>query len=76
MKKNKLIQIIAGFALFSIILSLVWTGLLVIFWPKDTTTNNTTKKDFTPEEIKQIQDMIKAQSWSLTWTWTWTWETK
>lgn len=74
MKKNKLTQIVAFFALFWIIISLVWTWLLVIFWPKNTTTNNATENNRTPEKIKQIQDMIKAQSWSLTWTWTW--ETK
>lgn len=69
MKKNKLTQIVAFFALFWIIISLVWTWLLVIFWPKNTTTNNTKENNLTPEQIKQIQDMIKAQSWSLTWTW-------
>lgn len=63
MKKNIAVKIIAGLALFWIILSVVWTWILVFF-----SSNTTTKIEntLTPEDLQKIIDSQKVQNW--TWT--------
>ncbi len=74
MKKNKITQIIATFALFGIVIWIVWTGLLVLFSNNQYTDSEIT---LTPE---QIQELIQSQSWvtveTSTETNTWTWESQ
>jgi len=78
MKKNKTNQIVATFALFWIIVWIIWTWILVIF------SNNPgydSEITLTPE---QIQELMQSQSWVSLWTWVtiqtstwiniWTWE--
>jgi len=82
MSKNRWTKIMAFLALFWIIISLIWTWLLVIFWDNQNTNN---WKNLTPEQIKQIQNMIKSWTWIKVSTWettstwnlkiTWSWET-
>jgi len=78
MKKNKVTQIIAAFALFWIIIWIVWTWLLVLFSNNQPYNSEVT---LTPE---QIQELIKSQSGAIagtgitietnSWTNIWTWE--
>ena len=78
MKKNKTNQIVATFALFWIIVWIVWTWLLVIFSSNQGYDSEIT---LTPE---QIQELIQSQSWVNLWTWVtietstwiniWTWK--
>lgn len=56
MKKNKITKIIAFIALFWIIIWIVWTWALIIFW------NNKSEKI----TQSQLQDLIKSQSWIVT----------
>ncbi|QFR38789.1 hypothetical protein A9Q91_00960 [Candidatus Gracilibacteria bacterium 28_42_T64] len=56
MKKNKITQIIATFALFGIVIGIVGTGLLVLFSNNQYTDSEIT---LTPE---QIQELIQSQS--------------
>lgn len=57
MKKNAMTKIIAGLAFFWILLSIVWTGLLIIF-------NEPQTQEFTAEQIAEIQKMIDSQTWA------------
>ena len=65
MKKNKWIKIMALLALFWILITIIWTGLLIIF---DNNTSNI-KEEITPEQLLQLQEIIN--SWSLLNWWTW-----
>lgn len=61
--KNKWVKIMAFLALFWIIVSVIWTWLLVVFsW------DSNQEVKLTQKQIEQIQNMIN--SWSLT-TWSW-----
>lgn len=53
--KNKLTKIMAAIALFCIILSIIWTWLIVIF------SSTTTPVELTPEQIEQVQQAIEDQ---------------
>ncbi len=66
MKQNTTTRIIAGFAFFWIIISIIWSGLLILF-AEDTPTNT-----YTPEQLESIQNEIQSRiasgqlsSWSL-----------
>jgi len=82
MAKNKWIKVMAVLALFWIIVWIIWTWLLIIFWNNK---SQNTEQSLTPEQIKQLQEMIKTNSWITISTWsintstgtkTLTWETK
>lgn len=64
MKKKKTVQIFAILGLLWIIVSVVWTWLLVVTAPTQSTENNT--KDLTQEDLQKIidQNNIKVKSWS------------
>ena len=73
MKKNPWTKIMALFALFWIIISIVWTGTLIVY-DLYTTNNTSLEQQLTPE---QFDELMKSYSWSLTSTWelnTATWE--
>jgi hypothetical protein len=57
MKKNAITKIIAGLAFFWIVLSIVWTWLLIIF-------NEPQTQEFSPEQLAEIQKMIDSQTWA------------
>ena len=57
MKQKLATKIIAWLAFFGIVLSIVWTGLLIIF-------NDPQTQEFTAEQIAEIQKMIDSQSWA------------
>ena len=63
MKKNRTIQLVAGFALFWIFIWIIWTWVLVLF-----SNNNSYDSEIklTPE---QIQELINSQSGVIQWTW-------
>jgi hypothetical protein len=63
MKKNAMTRIIASLAFFGILLSIVGTGLLIIFWEDS---QQTVQQEFTPKQMAEIQKMIDSQSWSTT----------
>ena len=76
MKKNITVKIFAFLALFWIIISVVWTGILIFFWDNEVVQ---TEQVLTQEELQKFIDSwdIKiSNSGSLTSTWelTWTWE--
>ena len=67
--KNKWSKIMAALALFWIILSILWTWLIIIF-----SGNWNTQVELTQEQIKEIQELINTQTgttstWELIWTW-------
>lgn len=62
MKKNAMTKIIAGLAFFWIILSIVWTWLLIIF-------NEPQTQEFSAEQMAEIQQMIDSQSGATTHSW-------
>jgi hypothetical protein len=66
MKKNKWIKIMALLALFWIIITVIWTGLLIIF---DNNNSSNIKQELTPEQLMQFQEMMN--SWTLLNEWTW-----
>lgn len=71
MKKNKISRFIALIALLSIVIWIVWTGILIVFSP---TASNNSIDSLTQE---QLQELIKfystwwttADSWSLNLSW-------
>jgi cell division protein FtsN len=69
--KNKWAKIMASLALLSIIMSVIWTWLIILFsW----TWNN--QVELTQEQIQEIQELINSQSWTTsTWELVWTWKT-
>lgn len=84
-KKIRLIQVIAFLALFWIIIWILWTWILVLFWAKEVNNQET----LSPQQYEELQKMIESQSWNTTinnsWgieinsnmTWSielWTWE--
>jgi hypothetical protein len=62
MKTNALTKIVASLAFFGILLSIVGTGLLIIFW--ETSQQTVQQQEFTPEQMAEIQKMIDSQSGS------------
>lgn len=60
MKQTKMAKIMAILALTWIIVSVIWTWLLVIF----DSSNSQTQQNLTPEQIKEIQNMINSQTWA------------
>lgn len=71
--KNKIAaKLMASLALLWIIISIIWTGLLFIFW------NNTQNVELTPEQIQELQELMNSYSGSLetsSWELNSTWET-
>lgn len=63
MKQSKMTKIVAIFALFWIIISVIWTWILV-FYEMYFSSNNT-EVSLTQE---QLQEIIKSYSWT-TWSW-------
>ena len=59
MKKNKTSKIIAFIALFWIIIWIIWTWILIIFWNQNTINNS----EWITEE--QLQELIRSQSWMI-----------
>ena len=59
MKKNVITKIIAWLAFFWIVLSIVWTGLLIIF-------NEPQTQELTADQLAEIQEYIDSQSGALT----------
>ena len=55
--KNKLTKIMAAVALFWIIISMIWTWLIVIF-----SESNTNQVELTQEQIEQVQEAINNQN--------------
>ena len=66
MKKNAMTKIIASLAFFGILLSILWTGLLIIFWENR---QQPQEQNFTPEQLEELQQMIDSQSGSILNTW-------
>jgi len=62
MKQKLATKIIAWLAFFGIVLSIVWTWLLIIF-------NDTQTQEITPEQLAEIQHMIDSQSWAMSHSW-------
>jgi hypothetical protein len=62
MKKNAITKVIAGLAFFWIVLSIVWTWLLIIF-------NDNQTQEFSPEQLAEIQKIIDSQTWATTHSW-------
>lgn len=65
-KKKHITKIMAFLALFWIIIWIIGTWLLIIFWWQNSQTQT-----LTPEEYEQLQELIRSQSWSIeisTWT--------
>ncbi len=60
MKQTKIAKVTAILALIWIIVSIIWTWILVIF---DSTTNQQ-QTELTPEQIEEIQNMINSQTWA------------
>lgn len=63
MKKNAMTRIIASLAFFWILLSIIGTGLLIIFWENN---QQPVQQEFTAEQMAEIQKMIDSQSGSTT----------
>lgn len=59
MKKNAMTKIIAWLAFFGILISIIWTGLLIIF-------NDNQQQELTAEQMAEIQKIIEAQSGATT----------
>ena len=57
MKKNAITKIIASLAFFWILISIIWTGLLIIF-------NDNQQQELSAEQIAEIQKMMESQSWA------------
>jgi hypothetical protein len=57
MKKNAITKIIAWLAFFGIVISIIWTWLLIIF-------NDNQQQELTAEQIAEIQKMMETQSWA------------
>jgi hypothetical protein len=54
-------KIMASLALFWIVIWIIWTWLLFIFW-----SNNQTEQDrITPEQYSQLQQLLKSQTWAV-----------
>lgn len=77
MKKNITIKIFAFLALFWIVISVVWTWILIFFWD---TTPVENQNVFNSEEFQKMIDEWKIDisgSWETnTWELVWTGETK
>lgn len=65
-KNNKWVQIMAFLALFWIIIWIIWTWMLILFWG-----NNTTEQTLSPEQYLELQEYINAQSGTIVETSTW-----
>lgn len=66
---QKWAKIMASLALLWIIISIIWTWLMVIVWSN----KNTSETELTPEQIAEIQSMINSGSWNTsTWELNWT----
>ena len=66
---QKWAKIMASLALLWIIISIIWTWLMVIVWGN----KNTSETELTPEQIAEIQSMINSGSWNTsTWETSWT----
>ncbi len=66
---QKWAKIMASLALLWIIISIIWTWLMVIVWGN----KNTSETELTPEQIAEIQSMINSGSWNTsTWELNWT----
>lgn len=61
MKKNTMTKIIASLAFFWILLSIIGTGLLIIFWENN---QQVQQQELTPEQLDEIQKIIDSQSGS------------
>lgn len=71
-KKNTVAKIMASLALLWIIISIIWTSLLFIFW------NNNQNVELTPEQIQELQELMNSYSGSIetsSWELNSTWET-
>lgn len=59
MKKNNANKVMALFALIWIVISIIWTWLIVILNSSGQTTT-----ELTAEQIQEIQEMYNSQSWA------------
>lgn len=70
MKKNITVKIFAFLALFWIVISIIWTWIMIFLWGNST---NTEKQDsLTQEDLQKMIDSWKIKitnSWSITSTW-------
>lgn len=63
-RKNIAAKVMAFLALFWIVISVIWTGLIIIFdnW------NQNQEIQLTPEQLEELQELMNSQSWaSSTW---------
>jgi hypothetical protein len=68
MKKNKTVQVMAILALLWIIISIVWTGILVLTTPEQTETYQINDNNISQEELQKIIDNntdIKVWTWEI-----------
>lgn len=61
MKKNITTKILAFIALFWIIISVLWTWILIFFWGNN---EYVIENELTPEDLQRIIDSQKINIWS------------
>ncbi len=69
MKKNMAVKFFAFLALFWIIISVVWTGIMIFMWGNEMVQE---EQEFTQEDLQKLidsWDLKLSDSWSITWTW-------
>lgn len=59
-RKNTAAKVMAILALVWIIISVIWTGLIIIFDNPE----QTTQTELTPEQMKQLQELMNSQTGS------------
>lgn len=65
-KQNKIAKIVATFALLAIILSVVWTGFLILFSPNPQTQM---QQELTPEQLQELmQKSSGSEKWDVSFT--------
>lgn len=65
-KWNKIVKIMAVLALFWIIIWIVWTGLLIMFWGNQ---GYDSSENLSPEQYLDLQNIINTNSWTInTWS--------
>jgi hypothetical protein len=68
MGKNTSAKVMAWVALIAIVSSILWTGILYMFWNKQTPKND--EIELSPEELEELQNWINSQNEeALTETW-------
>jgi hypothetical protein len=67
MGKNTAAKVMAWLALIAIVSSILWTGILYIFWSKQTPQSD--EIELTPEQLEELQNLINSQNEMSVETW-------